>query len=323
MKKSVRNLLLTGAAIVVPALINNAIFSRASALGNTLGGEGRFWLSNEGDIFYTKQGQGKPPIVLVHGLYAGASVYEWRKNFDSLSEHYTVYAFDWLGFGLSDKPKIRYNADMFVSILADFIREVVGEPCAVVASSLGAAYAIEAANVIPDLIETLVLVCPTGMKTLSDDGDSIIQETTYQIVSAPLLGTSLYNAIASRASLRSYLQENVYFDPSYVTEEMVDHYSTATHQYGSQYAVQSFIGGQLNHSVRESLPKITPNVLKIIWGREAKQSPLSDAEAFLAANPRAEWTVIDKAGMLPHDEQASTFNRIVIDLLKSSDTLVR
>jgi hypothetical protein len=149
------------------------------------------------------------------------------------------------------------------------------------------------------------------MKTLSDDGDSIIQETTYQIVSAPLLGTSLYNAIASRASLRSYLQENVYFDPSYVTEEMVDHYSTATHQYGSQYAVQSFIGGQLNHSVRESLPKITPNVLKIIWGREAKQSPLSDAEAFLAA------------GMLPHDEQASTFNRIVIDLLKSSDTLVR
>jgi pimeloyl-ACP methyl ester carboxylesterase len=315
MKKPLRNLLLTGAAIAIPALINNAIFAGASALGSTLGGEGRFWMFDEGDVFYTKQGQGKPPIVLVHGIYAGASSYEWRKNFDSLGEHFTVYAFDWLGFGLSDKPKIRYRPDMYVRQLIDFLKEVVAAPAAVVASSLGATYAIEAAKAVPELIEHLFLVSPAGMKTLSENAGSLQQEAIYQAASSPIIGTSLYNAITCRASLRTYLQDMIYFDPSYVSDEMVDHYSTASHQYGCQYAVQSFIGGQLNHSVRESLPEITSKTLWVIWGREAKQSPLSDAEAFLAANPSAELKVIDKAGLLPHDEQASTFNRLITEAL--------
>jgi pimeloyl-ACP methyl ester carboxylesterase len=319
MKKPLRNLLLTGAAVVVPALINNAIFSRSAALGNTLGGEGRFWIFDDGDVFYTKQGLGKPPIVLLHGLYAGASSFEWRKNFDALGEHFTVYAMDWLGFGLSDKPKIRYKAELYIRQLIGFITELVGEPCAIVASSLAAAYAIEAAHAVPDLVQRLVLVSPAGMKSLSENSDTVKQEAIYQVASAPVVGTSLYNIIASRASLRSYLQDNVYFDPSYVTEEVVDHYSTASHQYGSQYAAQSFIGGQLNHSVRETLPNISPKSLTVIWGREAKQTPLSEAEAFLAANPLAELKVIDKAGLLPQDEQPSTFNRIVTELLKTAE----
>ena len=315
MNKPIRNFLITGAAIALPALINNAIFSRASALGNTLGGEGRFWTFDEGDVFYTKQGHGKPPIVLLHGIYAGASSYEWRKNFDALGEHFTVYALDWLGFGLSDKPKIRYKADIYVRLLEEFLRDVVESPAAVVASSLAGAFAIEAAKNSPELIESLILVCPSGFSSLSESTETVKQETIYQIVSSPIIGTSLYNAITSRASLRSYLQDNVYFDPSYVTEEMVDHYSTASHQYGSQYAAQSFIGGQLNLSVSESLPKVTQRNIQIIWGREARQTPLSDAQAFLAANSTVDMKVIDKAGLLPQDEQASTFNRIVTSTL--------
>ena len=41
-------------------------------------------------------------------------------------------------------------------------------------------------------------------------------------------------------------------------------------------------------------------------------TPLADAEAFLAANPNAALTVFDKAGLLPHDEQAHAFNRFVL-----------
>ena len=48
-------------------------------------------------------------------------------------------------------------------------------------------------------------------------------------------------------------------------------------------------------------------------------TPLSDAEAFLAANARAELTVFDKSGLLPHDEQAQAFNRLVVGLLSGSE----
>ena len=67
--------------------------------------------ATHGDVFYARQGKG-PAVVLLHGIYAGASGYEWRKNFDSpLRALFNVYAPDWLGFGLSDKPRRRYTAD--------------------------------------------------------------------------------------------------------------------------------------------------------------------------------------------------------------------
>ena len=317
MKKSLKIALVAGSLIAGPALINNAIFSRAKALGNTLGGEGRFWPWREGDVFYAHQGSGETPVVLLHGIYAGASIYEWRKNFGPLSEQFDVTALDWLGFGLSDKPNIRYSDAMYIELLSDFIREVIGRPCTLIASSFAAAYAIEAALAHPDLVSELVLICPTGFGSEAAVEPGPIRELKYRSLTAPLVGTTLYNAITARASLRAYLQSQVYFDPSYVTDEMIDHYSTAAHQYGAQYAPLSFIAGELGHSVASAFPKLKQTTIRIVWGREAKIAPLSDAEPFLSANPHAELTVIDKAGLVPHDEQATAFNRLVLETLTS------
>ncbi|MDR3711059.1 MAG: alpha/beta fold hydrolase [Capsulimonadaceae bacterium] len=318
MNKFVKGALIAGAVAAAPAVINSVIFSRAKALGNPIGGEGRFWPWREGDLFVTRHGTGKPPIVLLHGIYAGASSWEWRKNFAALSERFTVYAIDWLGFGLSDKPKIAYSGEMYVEILTQFLRDVVGEPATVIASSLSSVYAIEAARRAPGAIANLVLVCPAGFDRPSDATVSQCKSTVKALLDLPVLGTSVYNAIASAASLRCYLQNEVYFDPSYVTDEMVEHYSAATHQYGSQHAALAFVSGQLGLDVRDTLPRLEDTSIHILWGREAKISPLSDAQAFLAANGRAELTILDRAGSVPHDEQAAAFNRFIIETLSNS-----
>jgi len=221
---------------------------------------------------------------------------------------------DWLGFGLSDKPGIRYTGALYVELLRDFIREVIGRPCVIAASSLGAAYAIEAASALPDLARSLVLVCPTGFRDLTSPADGPLQDAKYFAARAPLVGTSLYNAMTCPASLRAYLQNLVYFDPSYVTDEMVEHYFTAAHQYGSQFAPLSFLSGDLGRSVGETFSTLPQETIRLVWGRESKMVPLPDAEPFLSANSRAELTVLDKAGVLPHDEQASAFNRILLEI---------
>lgn len=313
MNKNLKTLLWAGASVAAIAAVNNAVFSRAKALGNTLGGDGRFWPGPYGDIFYTRQGQGRP-VVLLHGIYAGASGQEWRKNFAALSESALVYAPDWLGFGLSDKPRIKYTAAQYIEQLNQFLREVVREPCTLIASSLATAYAVQAAHDSPDLVQSLLLICPTGFRHLADAPDAQ-SNAIYGLTHAPLFGTTIYNALCSKPGLRYYLMNQTYFDPSYVDDALVDHYSTATHQYGSQNAPPSFFSGHLNHSVAEIFPSLPQKALRIVWGREARLTPLSDAEAFLGANPHAELTVLDKSGLLPHDEQAQAFNRLVLELL--------
>ena len=91
MNKTLKTLLWAGAGAAALAAVNNVPFANADALSNELGGEGRFWPGPFGDVFYTRQGKGRP-VVLLHGIYEGASGYEWRKNFDPLSEHFAVYA---------------------------------------------------------------------------------------------------------------------------------------------------------------------------------------------------------------------------------------
>ncbi len=315
MNKTLKALLWTGAGAAALAAANSAVFARAKALGNPLGGEGRFWPTERGDVFYARQGQGRP-VVLLHGIYAGASGYEWRKNFDALSEHYNVYAPDWLGYGLSDKPRGRYAAEQYVEQLTQFLRDVVKEPCVLVASSLAAAYAIQAAHDAPASVSALILVCPTGLGSLAQP-PGVGSEVGYQVLQSPLLGTTLHNALTSVAGLRWYLMNQTYFDPSFVDDAMIDHYSTATHQYGSQNAPPSFISGLLNHSVAEAFPALSQKTVRIVWGREARMTPLSDAEAFLAANARAELTIFDRSGLLPHDEQAQAFNRLVVEAVNA------
>lgn len=57
--------------------------------------------SSYGKIQYDIQGEG-PPIVLVHGT--PWSSFNWRKIIPALSQWFTVYYYDLLGYGQSEKP---------------------------------------------------------------------------------------------------------------------------------------------------------------------------------------------------------------------------
>ena len=88
----------------------------------------------------------------------------WRRNYEPLSQDFRVYALDLLGFGYSDKPPgAPYSADLYVEMLADFLRDVVGGSAHLVAGSLSAAFAVRVADEYPDLVASLVLISPTGV----------------------------------------------------------------------------------------------------------------------------------------------------------------
>jgi len=306
------------------ALANAFIFYKTPPLTSSLpGGEVRYYPTPEGDVFYKKRGDG-PPLLLVHAIGAGCSSFEWKDVFESLSEQYTVYALDLLGFGKSDKPALDYTDATFIDLIENFCRDVIGVGSGkgetdVIATSLSAAYVIALSERDPLLFRRLVLVCPSGIEELASPlhlGSPAVKG----VFKAPVVGATLYNAIASRAGIRTYLTSRTYADPTKVTEEVVDAYYTAAHQPGGDAVLPSFVSGYLNINIADAFKGVVDLPL-IVWGRQAVESPMAQAEAFLTTNKNAKLEVIEDAGMLPHAEQPAAFLAAVRPFLAAADSV--
>jgi len=229
----------------------NRALSNAPVPTNALGGTARPWTWRGHEIFATEAGTGSP-VVLVHGVYAGASSYEFRKLFPLLAARHRVVAFDLIGCGLSEKPKLSYNAELFVEQIADALEVLVDGPAAVVASSLGAAFTIRAATRARDGIARIAAICPTGLSGTLDKGPRGPGPAITTLFRTPVLGEAAFNALSSKASIRSFLRKHVYGDPACATPEVVDHYYAVTHQPGARYVPAAFVGGALDCDVASS-----------------------------------------------------------------------
>jgi pimeloyl-ACP methyl ester carboxylesterase len=298
-------LLVIGGMVGGLALYNRRLERGDGRLPNRLGGEVRHYRWRGGDLAYSVAGEGEP-LLLVHGIYAGASSLEFRKNFEELSKSFRVYALDLLGCGMSERPARRYGPEDIASQVEDFVREEIGDSVHLMASSLSAALVVPAAVRSPRLFRKLVLICPTGYGTL-DRRSGRLGDVIYGLLLAPVLGNTLYHAIVSTWGIRYYLQGMAYHDADLVTQELVEDYYRTSHQAGARYFPAAFVSGKLNLGVADLWPRV-PHRTLICWGLEARTAPVREAQRFVQHNPRSEPRLFKDAGLLPHDERARTFN---------------
>jgi len=287
------------------AFYNRRLERSGGRLPNRLGGEVRRYRWRGGDLVYAVAGEGEP-LLLVHGVYAGASSFEFRKNFGELSKSFRVYALDLLGCGMSERPSRRYGPEDVASQVEDFVREEIAGSAHLVASSLSAALVVPAAVRSPRLFRKLVLICPTGYGTL-DRRSGRLGDVIYGLFLAPVLGNTLYHAIVSTWGIRYYLRNMAYHDADLVTEDLVEDYYRTAHQVGARYFPAAFVSGKLNLGVADLWPRV-PHGTLICWGLEARTAPVGEAQRFVEHNPRSEPRIFKDAALLPHDERARTFN---------------
>ena len=135
-------ILSTGAASTT-ALINKAIKLSATSKHLLNENNSRCYKWRLGNIHYTKEGTGKP-ILLVHDFSPSASSYEWTKLSNKLAANHTVYRIDLLGFGRSEKPNLTYTNYLYVQLLSDFIKSEIGHRTDVIATGASSSLAIMA-----------------------------------------------------------------------------------------------------------------------------------------------------------------------------------
>ena len=286
----------------------NRRLEKAGEPARPLGGEERRYLWRGWRLAYRVAGEaGAPPVLLVHGVYAGASSYEYRKNISKLAEDFRVYALDLLGCGLSERPRRRYEPEDVAAQVEDFAREEIGAQTHLIASSLSAALVVPAAVRSPRLFKKLVLICPTGLGGSLDRPSGRLGEFVYNLFRTPVLGDSLYNAIVSRRGLRYYLGSMAYHNPKFIMANLLEDYYRTSHQPGAKYFPAAFVSGKLNLGLEDHWSRV-PHKSFIAWGQEARTTPVSQARQFTRRNPRAELKIFRDAALLPHDERAETFN---------------
>lgn len=290
--------LAAGGATALIAAANWMIARASRPTSGPLEGDHGHYTWSHGTVAYTVKGVGEP-LVLLHGIYVGASSYEFHRVFDHLAQDFRVYAPDLLGFGLSDRPPLVYTPALYDELIQDFLLQVVGagdHPASVVASSLAAAFTIRAAAERPGLFARLALIEPTGIERLAEARESVGRTLALNLLRSPLLGQAIYNLIASRPSIRYYLRSQTYADPALVSDDVLDLYYTMAHQPGARFAPASFIAGMLNTPVSAAFTLLKQPIL-LCWGKDARFAPLETAGAFREANPRAELRVFDCGGL--------------------------
>jgi pimeloyl-ACP methyl ester carboxylesterase len=299
--KKLSRTLLAGAGVAGGLAAANRALQNAPLPTNALGGTRRRWTWRSHEIFATEAGEG-PLVLLVHGIYAGASSYEFRHLFPLLARHNRVVAFDLLGCGLSDKPKLPYSAELFVEQIVDALDVFGVGPATVVASSLAAAFAIRAATRAEDRIARLATICPAGLAgTLDRESPGVSPLTA--LIRAPLVGEAFFNALGSKASIRWFLRNQAYADPASATPEVIDHYYAVNHQLGARYVPAAFVGGGLNCDVARDLPFLEMPLL-VMWGEKAPSiSPRSQADEFVRLARDARLVTFAHSGLLPHEEE--------------------
>ena len=95
--------LLKGAGIAALAAgtiygVNRLVFFISTMKDILVSKEKSFYNWRFGNIYYSKQGEGKP-VLLIHSPESSASDYEWREVTKRLSKDHTVYTIDLPGCG--------------------------------------------------------------------------------------------------------------------------------------------------------------------------------------------------------------------------------
>ncbi|MDB5069761.1 MAG: alpha/beta hydrolase fold protein, partial [Candidatus Eremiobacteraeota bacterium] len=205
----------------------------------------------------------------------------------------------------------------------DALHAFAPEPASVIASSLGATFAIRTATRASDRIDRLAAIVPAGLSGTLDGGASGTRAALAGLMRAPVLGEAMYNALASKASIRSFLQRRVYADPSHATDEVVDHYYAVAHQPGARYVSAAFARGALDCDVVRDLPFLSVPLL-VLWGERASSiNPRSHADEFLRLTRNARLSTFAHSGLLPHEEEPEAVAAALEAFLSTSGKLHR
>ncbi len=251
-------------------------------------------------IHYTDTGpRDHPTVVLVHGF--AASLHTWGAWKDALQEDFRVVTLDLPGHGLSRaEPADAVTIQRFSDVVLAVADRLDISSFTLVGSSMGGAVAWTTALNAPDRIDGLVLIAASGWAST--------EANPRRPLAFKLLDHALVRALVKDLDMSVMVEDALrqsYVDPTFVTDDLVQRYSSLNRAPGHRATLTRLIARQGPYASRDALAMIDKPTL-VLWGREDNVVPVRNAEKFKAAIPQAELVIYDQVGHLPHEEVAET-----------------
>ena len=268
MKKHVRNFLILTALTTVAIHLVNKMISVSSVVKNLLRTDhGSFYDWKYGKIFYSKSGKGSP-VLLIHDLNPASSSQEWERIYKPLSKKHTVYTLDLLGCGRSDKPNLTYTNYLYVQLITDFIKTVIGQKASLIATGSSCSFAVMACNMEAEQFDRLILVNPENLEELVKMPSKKKNALKF-LIDMPVFGTFLYNLLYSGKAVERRMKEKYYSEDQLLPDATVDAYYESAHLGNSsgKYLFSSIVSSYTNINVVHALEKIK-NPMYIICSKE-------------------------------------------------------
>jgi pimeloyl-ACP methyl ester carboxylesterase len=263
-------------------------------------------------IKYYKIGSGDP-VILLHGF--AASSFTWLHIAEALSKNHTVFALDFKGFGLSDKPTdSRYSLRDQADIVRQLILEQDLKDITIVGHSLGGSVALSTfENLLEEKqrVKKMVLI------------DTFIQDPVLsarmKIGILPIVGylgirllpANLYANIILRGS---------YLDSSKIKDRTLRAYTYYIGLPGASHAIAE-TARRLFYETPDDLAKIATQAeipVLLIWGDKDPVFPLINGEVLAKGMRKAKLLVIPECGHIPQEEKPAETLKIIMDFLSDN-----
>lgn len=309
MKKSTKNkitsaIVITGLTLLVIHLINKLIFALAIGKDRLNTSSGSFYKWRFGNIFYKKQGNGKP-LLLIHDLNVTSSAYEWNKMTRQLAENYTVYTIDLIGCGRSDKPKLTYTNYLYVQLISDFIKNVIGHKTDVAVTGLSGSFVIMACNANPELFDRIMIINPHSLSSLAQIPRKRTKTLKF-LLETPLIGTLIYNMCTSKTKIKEVFKNRYFSNAASCSSKNIEAYHEAAHlgKADAKYLYASLKGRFVNINITHALKQIN-NSITLICGTDLDNAT-GIMDEYTELNPSIETNIIADTKYLPQLEKPSS-----------------
>lgn len=275
------------------------------------------------NFYVDKVGEGTP-ILILHGIHPTAGVQDVIPIFNAFKTHRPVYAINLPGFGGSEKTDRPYRPSLYQAAITEFIRDQIGQAADMVALGLSAEFAALAACENPELVESLILINPTGMQMPQSTGSIAersrwgdVQNLVYSLMAVPLWSLPLYDILASRARVEQYYHNRFEYA---VPSDLIDLAYTSGHQPGAHFAPLVALSGKLyTPNVREKVYAALKLPVMVLYDNEPN-THFEMLPFFVREHPNWQALRVRQSRGMPHfDRPGETFRAMDLFWNKQSE----